>query len=248
MRRPTPPPPIAGLFSPLNGRVWREAVDWVWFSAAVGILLNAFLPNGIDLKVKPKPATAAGAPAATAAPASYEGWNSPSHPKAAPKARVGAPAPRGGSAYPITLKYPTAGLGPRNDVRVTQSTSAGHVAGGFDGRIGYVSISLTGARKFFEEKSVSFLDARKAADYANGHIPGAVNFYAEEFDSLASKVLPRLDPEKTYVIYCTGSECDLSHELARRLSEQGFRHLKVFFGGWPEWKKASLPVQTGAAP
>jgi len=105
-----------------------------------------------------------------------------------------------------------------------------------------------GARKIFEDQSALFLDARKAKEYSAGHIPRAINYYAEEFDALAPKVLPNLDPSKTYVIYCTGSECDLSHDLAKRLGEQGFKHLKVFFGGWPEWKKAGLPVSTGSAP
>ncbi len=113
---------------------------------------------------------------------------------------------------------------------------------------GFTPIGLLGAKRIFDAKSEGFIDARKPEDYAQGHIPGAVNFFADDFDRLAPEVLPTLDPAKPYVLYCTGSECDLSHELAKKLGQQGFKRLKVFFGGWPEWSKAGYPVVKGTQP
>jgi rhodanese-related sulfurtransferase len=184
--------------------ILRQALDWFWVSAAVGILFNSLHPAGIELKVSPrKPVSAV--PALKASASSYPGWNIPS--------RRGAPA-----KTPASVKSRLSPIG------------------------------LLGARKAFDEKSADFLDARKEEEYAAGHIPGAVNFYAEDFDRWAARVLPRLDPSKPYILYCTGSECELSNELADKLEQQGFKNLKVFFGGWPEWKKAGFPVKEGAQP
>jgi rhodanese-related sulfurtransferase len=109
-------------------------------------------------------------------------------------------------------------------------------------------LSVLGAKSAWDDKKTVFLDARKPEDYSEGHITGAVNFYAEEFDEWAPKILPGLDVHKTYVIYCNGTTCDLSHHLAERLSEQGFQNVKVFFNGWSEWTKAGYPATKGATP
>jgi rhodanese-related sulfurtransferase len=113
---------------------------------------------------------------------------------------------------------------------------------------GVIYIGLLGAKKAFDEKNAFFIDARKAEEYAAGHIPGAIHFYADDFDRLAARVLPQLSPEKPYILYCADSECDLSEELAQKLDRQGFKRLRVFMGGWPEWAKAGYPAREGPNP
>ncbi len=110
-------------------------------------------------------------------------------------------------------------------------------------------LSLIGAKDRFDRKSAIFLDARPPDEYKQGHIPGALNFYADDFEKMAPQVLPLL-PDKTreIVAYCHGTSCDLSIHLAQKLSEQGYTNVKVFFGGWPEWKKAGFPINTGDQP
>lgn len=110
-------------------------------------------------------------------------------------------------------------------------------------------ISLMGAKERFDSKVSLFLDARPSDEYAEGHIPGSLSFYADEFDKLAPTVLPKLtDKDREIITYCHGSSCELSVHLAKRLSELGYTRVKVFFGGWPEWKKAGYPVSAGWAP
>jgi rhodanese-related sulfurtransferase len=110
-------------------------------------------------------------------------------------------------------------------------------------------LSLIGAKDRFDRKTAIFLDARSPDEYKQGHIPGALDFYADDFEKMAPQVLPQL-PDKTreIIAYCHGTSCDLSIHLGQKLSEQGYTNVKVFFGGWPEWKKAGFPINTGDQP
>lgn len=88
-----------------------------------------------------------------------------------------------------------------------------------------------------------------ADEYKNGHIPGALNFYADEFDKYAPQVMPKLlDKNQEIITYCHGTSCDLSIELAQNLMDAGYTNVKVFFGGWPQWKKAGYPTKRGENP
>lgn len=110
-------------------------------------------------------------------------------------------------------------------------------------------VSLVGVKERFDRKSAVLLDARSPDEYKEGHIPGAINFYAEDMDKFAPLVMPQLPNKAQEIItYCHGSSCDLSLHLAKSLIEQGYTNVKVFFGGWPEWKKSGYPIQTGSQP
>lgn len=112
-----------------------------------------------------------------------------------------------------------------------------------------IRLSLMGAKERFDKKTSLFLDARKAEEYKEGHIPGSLNFSALEMDQFAPLVMPKLtDRSQEIVVYCNGGDCTLSLELAQTLLQQGYTQVKVFEGGWPEWKKASYPLQTGETP
>ena len=110
-------------------------------------------------------------------------------------------------------------------------------------------LSLVGAKNRFDQKSAIFLDARSPEEYAQGHIPGALEFSANDFEKFAPQILPQLkDKHQELITYCHGSSCDLSLQLANNLLQQGYTNVKVFFGGWPEWKKADYPINTGDQP
>ena len=110
-------------------------------------------------------------------------------------------------------------------------------------------LSLIGAKSRFDQKNALFLDARSPEEYAEGHIPGALEFYANDFEKFAPQILPQLkDKHQELIAYCHGSSCDLSLQLANALMQQGYTNVKVFFGGWPEWKKANYPINTGDQP
>ncbi|RJQ77468.1 MAG: rhodanese-like domain-containing protein [Desulfobacteraceae bacterium] len=59
-----------------------------------------------------------------------------------------------------------------------------------------------------------FLDARPQAQYAQGHIRGALSLPGQDADRYFMETADRLDNAGMIITYCDGESCDLSHELA----------------------------------
>jgi len=99
------------------------------------------------------------------------------------------------------------------------------------------------AKKKWDE-GVTFVDARAEDFYRyQGHIRGAISLPVTEFDSAFPLVKDRLpSPDEEIVCYCSGFGCEESTELARRLTEKGYRLVYVYEGGWPEWSEAGHPA------
>lgn len=102
-------------------------------------------------------------------------------------------------------------------------------------------ISLEQARQLYDSGKAIFLDARTEAEFAEGHIKGALSMPYEQRDEHAD-LLPGLEG-KAIVTYCGGKECKASIHLAEHLREFDFSPIFIFFGGWPEWQKAGYPVE-----
>jgi rhodanese-related sulfurtransferase len=94
-------------------------------------------------------------------------------------------------------------------------------------------------------KDVIFIDARDEADFLVGHITNSINIPFEDFDNHKQK-LELLSKEKPMVIYCAGTDCDLSILLGNLLFEQGYKQVYIFFGGWNEWLIAKYPVENSS--
>lgn len=88
------------------------------------------------------------------------------------------------------------------------------------------------------------LDARKLESYQQGHLPTAmplpVSDFPNAFASVAGLLATFADP---ILVYCTGSDCDESVELAMKLRDIGYTNLVVFTGGFDEWKASGRPVE-----
>ena len=104
-------------------------------------------------------------------------------------------------------------------------------------------ISLAEARMLFETKGAVFVDSRHPFDFQRGHIPSAINIPLSELESYRTTVaaLPR---DSVIVVYCDGSECNSSIELAAKLYEAGLGGVRIFFGGWQEWTANHLPTES----
>ena len=66
---------------------------------------------------------------------------------------------------------------------------------------------------------------------------------AEIYEKRLKKALEGLKPEAPLVLYCEGVGCELSFFLGRELQGQGYKNIRIFYGGFPEWKDAGLPVE-----
>jgi rhodanese-related sulfurtransferase len=96
-----------------------------------------------------------------------------------------------------------------------------------------------------------FLDARRSAIFALGHIPGARCLPAWE-DGLTEKVeqlaLFCADLKAPVVVYCSGGDCQDSHLLAQKLWLAGFRNLRLYTDGFPDWQAKGRPITQGDRP
>jgi rhodanese-related sulfurtransferase len=99
-------------------------------------------------------------------------------------------------------------------------------------------VSTAQAKKLFDSKAALFIDARPADQFDKGHIPGAINVYANEFQNQIPMLLKYLNenPNQLIVAYCGGGLCELSHDLATQLLQLKFTNVVVYTGGTGEWK------------
>jgi rhodanese-related sulfurtransferase len=87
---------------------------------------------------------------------------------------------------------------------------------------------------------VVVLDVRPAPEFAAGHIPGAWSVPPDEVDSH----LRELPEDAEVVAYCRGPYCVYADDAVRALTRSG-RRARRLEDGFPEWKRAGLPVAAG---
>jgi len=86
------------------------------------------------------------------------------------------------------------------------------------------------------------VDARDAALYADGHLPGAVSLSLGEVNAQLAGFRQQVAAERVLILYCNGYGCPDSFDLGLRLIAEGYHDVRVFEGGFPEWRDAGLPV------
>ncbi len=102
------------------------------------------------------------------------------------------------------------------------------------------AIKIDLAYKLYQQ-GVKFIDARMPDEYSLGHIKGAYNIPFDGDESYR-EILNNFSKEEILVVYCGGTDCDLSFYLGNELSEKGFKRVYVFFGGWNEWIENDYPI------
>jgi rhodanese-related sulfurtransferase len=113
---------------------------------------------------------------------------------------------------------------------------------------GLSSLPLDQAQAMFESESALFIDARPPEEYGEGHIPGARNLPAYEFEEYFLDLMDLVEEAATVVVYCGGVECSDSIQVAERLLEIGHSDIRVFENGWRAWSEAGGPVNEGPEP
>jgi rhodanese-related sulfurtransferase len=99
--------------------------------------------------------------------------------------------------------------------------------------------------KVLRERGVPIVDVRAPLDYANGHVPGAVNLSL--VTDLSKENLAKVaDKEAEVAFYCHGKHCPYSAYASAKAVAWGYTHIFYFAGGFPEWQDAGYPVE--AAP
>lgn len=108
---------------------------------------------------------------------------------------------------------------------------------------GITPLHLDTAQLMHKDSAILFVDARPASVYKRGHIPRAVSFAEEDFDSLIAAFETKVPKDRPLVVYCDGIECRASEVLSRKFKEKGYKYIHCFFGGWVEWRDAKLEIE-----
>ena len=85
------------------------------------------------------------------------------------------------------------------------------------------------------------LDVRTPAEFAEGHLPGAVNIDVESPDF--AQQISGLDQSKAYAVYCRSA--NRSKVAMTAMQQAGFTQLYDLAGGINAWKSAGGEVVTG---
>ncbi|MDO9188901.1 MAG: PhnD/SsuA/transferrin family substrate-binding protein [Sulfurimicrobium sp.] len=104
-------------------------------------------------------------------------------------------------------------------------------------------------------KGVLVVDVRNEAEYLEGHVKGALQLPYHEvsakevgFDASEDKFdLAKLPHDKNtaMLLYCDGTHCWKSYKSALMAVRDGYKNIYWFRGGFPEWKAAGYPIDTG---
>jgi rhodanese-related sulfurtransferase/DNA-binding transcriptional ArsR family regulator len=88
---------------------------------------------------------------------------------------------------------------------------------------------------------VVVLDVRPPAEFTAGHIAGARSVPIGEL----RRQLKALPSDAEVVAYCRGAYCVYADDAVRELAKRGFKAARLE-DGFPEWRRAGLPVASGA--
>jgi len=110
-----------------------------------------------------------------------------------------------------------------------------------------VEIGLQAVKQLHDAGAALFVDAREDWEYAEGHIPGAINLPYEQAINDPARLETIEQGGKPIVTYCGGGSCEISITVAWELLGVGKTHIAVYMGGFPEWEQAGYPVEAGDA-
>lgn len=90
-----------------------------------------------------------------------------------------------------------------------------------------------------DSQAVTLVDVRTAEEYAEGHIPDALNIDVLQ-DDFTQKATARLPKDRRVAVYCRSGKRSL--KAAALLVKAGYKVVNLK-GGWLEWKADNLPTQ-----
>jgi len=104
----------------------------------------------------------------------------------------------------------------------------------------FPDISIADLKQAIADKKVTVIDVNGSASYANGHVPGAIDFQASK-DNLASQ-LPA-DKGTLVVAYCGGPKCSAYKAAANAADKLGYTNVKHLSAGISGWKDAGEKLE-----
>jgi rhodanese-related sulfurtransferase len=106
------------------------------------------------------------------------------------------------------------------------------------GRDEVEQLSAAELQERLERDDVVLLDVRPEVEFRAGHIAGARSAPLPSLPKLA----PSLPRRREVVAYCRGPYCVYADDAVRLLRERGLKARRLDIG-FPEWRRAGLPVE-----
>ena len=100
-------------------------------------------------------------------------------------------------------------------------------------------IDAPAAHERLADDETLFLDVREAAEWDEGHVPGAVHIPRGSLESRVEGLLP--DRSGRLVVYCAGGS--RSAFAAKSLAELGYEDVVSLAGGFTDWKRNGFPFE-----
>jgi rhodanese-related sulfurtransferase len=107
----------------------------------------------------------------------------------------------------------------------------------------YKEITIDELKSDLAAKKVTLLDANGTETWTEGHIPGAIDFAANQ-KKLAS-LLPK-DKHALVVAYCGGPKCKAYEAAAKAAEKLGYTNIRHLTAGISGWKDAGEKTEAGS--
>jgi rhodanese-related sulfurtransferase len=109
---------------------------------------------------------------------------------------------------------------------------------------GVPSVSLEEAHELWKGGETLFLDARDADDFAELHIPKAVNLPLDKISDIKNTGILGLPRDRRIVVYCARKQCHSALKEAKHLQALGFTRVMAFLDGFQAWDEAGYDVDS----
>jgi rhodanese-related sulfurtransferase len=101
-------------------------------------------------------------------------------------------------------------------------------------------ITIDELKPLMEKGAVLVIDVRRPDEFAQGHIPGALNM---DYTLVAAQGSRFKGETRTIVTYCACSNEMTAARAAVDLAQLGLSGAKALKGGWDEWVQRGEPVE-----
>jgi rhodanese-related sulfurtransferase len=109
---------------------------------------------------------------------------------------------------------------------------------------GVKTLNLEQAYAVYREGQALFVDARPPEEYAELHIPGALNLPEDKLKEGLAQAVAALAKDRPLVVYCSQESCNAALKVAEALQSLGFTRVSAFMGGFRAWDEAGYPADT----
>lgn len=110
-----------------------------------------------------------------------------------------------------------------------------------------VFLSIKEAKIKYDSGSSVFVDSRNSSEFNCSHIKGALNIPSIPESMSLEKLKTNfsvLNGPNELILYCDGTECGSSEELAKKIIDLGYsRNIYIIKNGIPRWEEMGYPVE-----